>query len=86
MHPVHLLPHCPERWLMMFIYTPMSTVYSFSLKHFYSGYLVIHFSPSSHPIFPSLFFRPQGIWSFLSVSIFLTYISMSYTYSMCCVV
>lgn len=85
MHPGHLLPHSPEHWLMMFIYTPMSTVYSFSLKHFYSGYLVIHFSPSSHSILPSLFFKPQGIFRVFFLSQFLTYISMSLSMHVCAV-
>lgn len=74
MHPGHLLPHSPEHWLMMSRCTPMSTVYTFSLKHFYSGFLVIHSSPSSHSILPSLFFKPQGIFRIFFLYQFLTYI------------
>ncbi len=55
---------------MRFIYTRMSTVYSFSLKHFYSGYLVLHFPLSSQPFTPPpSFLSPKHFQSVLCISI-----------------
>lgn len=85
MHSVHLLPHCPG--CCLFVYKPMSTVYSFSLKRFYSGHPIIHFSPSCHPLIPSFFSGPCGILrTFFWLNLWHVYVYLQgCTYVPCCV-